>query len=403
MSGKKVSIFILIIIVLAVLAYLAYRFTITPALHTGEFETAIVNRGSVIDFVPAQGVVQPGSEVLLLSPEASIIKEIISEPGSHVEAGEAIMKLDPDPILNQIESIKDQLQMKENSLQKTILNARSIRVDIEYNVEVKKLKITSLKSELADQGQLLEVGGISPAKVEQTKQQLVLAEKDLENILEKNSIRLEQLNTDLEGLKLQIKIQQKELDSKENLLKRMVIRAPSAGIILQVHGKKGERVNNHKLLVRMSDLSAYKIAGSIEDKFAGIIETGKTIYVIIGNERLDGQVGNISPEVINNKIEFDVFLKQNNHSKLIPNMSLELMVVNAQKDSILRIKSGPALSNDEEIDVYFIKSNIAKRRKITTGLMGSEYIEIISGAREGDKIIISEIPLFRNIEEIEIQ
>jgi len=403
MSGKKVSIFILIIIVLAVLAYLAYRFTITPALHTGEFETAIVNRGSVIDFVPAQGVVQPGSEVLLLSPEASIIKEIISEPGSHVEAGEAIMKLDPDPILNQIESIKDQLQMKENSLQKTILNARSIRVDIEYNVEVKKLKITSLKSELADQGQLLEVGGISPAKVEQTKQQLVLAEKDLENILEKNSIRLEQLNTDLEGLKLQIKIQQKELDSKENLLKRMVIRAPSAGIILQVHGKKGERVNNHKLLVRMSDLSAYKIAGSIEDKFAGIIETGKTIYVIIGNERLDGQVGNISPEVINNKIEFDVFLKQNNHSKLIPNMSLELMVVNAQKDSILRIKSGPALINDEEIDVYFIKSNIAKRRKITTGLMGSEYIEIISGAREGDKIIISEIPLFRNIEEIEIQ
>ena len=403
MSGKKITILVLIVIVLAVLAYLAYRFTVTPALHTGEFETAVVDRGSVIDFVPAQGIVQPGSEVLLLSPEASIIKEIISEPGSHVEAGEAIMKLDPDPIHNQIESLKDQLQMKENSLQKTMLNARSTRVDIDYNVEVKKLKITSLKSELADQEQLLEVGGISPAKVEQTKQQLVLAEKDLDNILEKNSIRLEQLNTDLEGLKLQIKIQQKDLDSKENLLKRMVIRAPSAGIILQVNGKKGERVSNHKLLVRMSDLSAYKIAGSIEDKFARIIETGKTIYALIDNELLEGQVGNISPEVINNKIEFDVFLKQNNHSKLIPNMSLELMVVNAQKDSILRIKSGPALSNDEEISVYFIKSNIAKRRKITTGLMGSEYIEIISGAKESDKIIISEIPLFRNIEEIEIQ
>ena len=403
MSGKKISIFVLIAIVLVALAYLAYRLTITPSLHAGEFETAVVNRGSVIDFVPAQGIIQPGSEVLLLSPEASIIKEIISEPGSHVEAGETIMTLDPDPILNQIESLKDQLQVKENSLQKNMLNARSIRVDIEYNVEVKKLKIVSLKSELADQKQLLEVGGISPAKVDQTKQQLVLAEKDLENILEKNSIKLEHLNTDLEGLKLQIKIQQKELDSKEDLLKRMVIRAPSAGIILQVHGKKGERVSKHKLLVRMSDLSAYKIEGSIDDKLAGIIETGKTIYALIDDERLDGQIGNISPEVINNRIEFDVFLKQSNHSKLIPNMSLELMVVNAQKDSILRIKSGPALSNDEEINVYFIKSNVAKRGKIITGLMGSEYIEIISGAKEGDKIIISEIPVFRNIEEIEIQ
>lgn len=403
MSGKKAIVFILIASGLAVLVYLVYRFTLTPALHSGEFETATVERGSVIEFVPAKGVVQPGSEVLLLSPEASIIKEIVREPGSHVDAGESIMMLDPKPILDQIESLKDQLQVKENSLQKNVLNARSTRVDLEYNVEVKKLKIASLKSELADQEQLLQVGGISPAKFDQTKQELVLAEKDLETSMEKNSIRLEQLNTDYEGLKLQISIQEKELTSKEDLLKRMVIRAPSSGIILQIYGKKGERVSNHKLLVKMSDLSAYKIEGSIDDKLAGMIETGKAVFALIDNEKLYGQIGNISPEVVNNRIEFDIFLEQSNHDKLLPNMSIELMVVNAQKDSVLRVKSGPALIKGDEIEVYIIESGVAKRKRITTGLKGSECIEIISGVKEGDQMIISDISVFRNIEEIDIQ
>ena len=403
MSGKKAIVFILIASGIAILVYLVYRFTLTPALQSGEFETATVERGSVIEFVPAQGVVQPGSEVLLLSPEASIIKEIVREPGSHVNTGESIMILDPKPILDQIESLKDQLQVKENSLQKNVLNARSTRVDLEYNVEVKKLKIVSLKSELADQEQLLQVGGISPAKFDHTKQELVLAEKDLETSMEKNSIRLEQLNTDYEGLKLQINIQEKELTSIEDLLKRMVIRAPSSGIILQVYGKKGERVSNHKLLVKMSDLSAYKIEGSIDDKLAGMIETGKTVYALIDNERLYGQIGKISPEVVNNRIEFDIFLEQSNHNKLLPNMSIDLMVVNAQKDSVLRVKSGPALIKGDEIEVYMIESGVAKRTRITTGLKGSDCIEIISGAKEGDQMIISDISVFRNIEEIDIQ
>lgn len=403
MSGKKIIVAVLVVIVLAVLAYFVYRYTLTPSLQTGDFETAFVDRGSVTESLPAQGVVQPGSEVLILSPAASIIKEIISEPGSHVEAGEQIIVLDPEPILNQIENIKDQLEVKENSLQKNLLNARSTRVDLEYNVEVKKLKIVSLKSELADQEQLLQVGGISPAKFDQTKQELVLAEKDLETIMEKNSIRLEQLNADYEGLKLQIEIQEKNLNATKDLLKRMIIRAPSSGIILQVYGKKGERVSNHKLLVKMSDLSAFKIEGTIEDSYAGILETGKTVYALIDNDRLYGQIGNISPEVVNNQIEFDVFLEQSNHNKLLPNMSIELMVVNAHKDSVLRVNIGPALSKAEEMEVFLIKSGVAKRKKITTGLLGAEHVEIVSGVNEGDQIIISDISVFRNIEEIDIQ
>lgn len=404
MSNKKVVYIAITAIVLGILIFFIYKLMSITTLKSGNFETAVVERGTVIDYISAKGVVQPGSEVLLLCPEASVIKEIVKEPGSHVEAGATIIKLDPKPIQTQIDNLKDQLEVKHNNLQKNILNARSVRIDLEYNVEVKKLKIASLKAKLADQQQLLDVGGISPSKIDQTKQELVLAEKDLQKVQEKNSIRLEQLKADLEGLKLQISIQEKELSEKQDLLNKMIVRAPSAGIILQIYGKKGERVSKHALLVKMSDLSAFKIEGSIEDKLAGEVKTGTKVYAVIDNIKLAGQIGNISPEVVNNRVEFDVFLQKNDDSKLLPNLNVDLMVVKAERDSVLRIKKGPAFNKSvQEFDVYVIKSRTAKRTRVVTGLKGNDYVEIVSGLKEGDKVIISDIPVFRNIDEIMIQ
>ncbi len=404
MLNRKALYIAVTAIVVVILILFIYKLLSITTLKSGNFETGVVDRGTVIDFIPAKGVVQPGSEVLLLCPEASVIKEIVKEPGSHVEAGEAIIKLDPKPIQTQIDDLKDQLEVKHNNLQKNILNARSVKIDLEYNVEVKKLKIASLKANLADQQQLLDVGGISPSKIDKTKQELVLAEKDLQMVQEKNSIRLEQLKADLEGLKLQISIQEKELAEKEDLLKKMIVRAPSAGIILQIYGKKGERVSKHALLVKMSDLSAFKIEGSIEDKLVGDIKTGTKVYALIDTAKLAGQIGNISPEVVNNRVEFDVFLQKNDDKKLLPNLNVDLMVVRAERDSVLRIKKGPALEKSvNEFDVYVVKSRTARRTRITTGLKGNEYIEIVSGLKEGDEVIISDIPVFRDIDEIVIQ
>jgi HlyD family secretion protein len=285
-----------------------------------------------------------------------------------------------------------------------MLNARSVKIDLEYNVEVKKLKIASLKAKLADQQQLLDVGGISPSKIDQTKQEIVLAEKDLQTVQEKNKIKLEQLKAEQEGLKLQIGIQEKELAEKEELLKKMIVRAPSSGIILKIYGNKGERVNKHALLVKMSDLSAFKIEGTVDEKLASEIETGTKVYAIVENTKLPGQIGNISPEVVNNKIEFDVFLKDNSDRRLLPNMNVDLMIVRAEKDSVLRVKNGPALNRGtDKLDVYVVKSRLAERTTIQVGLRGKDHVEILSGVKEGDEIIISDIPVFSDIKEIVIQ
>jgi len=357
--------------------------------------------GRVIRSFPGQGVVEPQSEVIILSPASSIIKEILKEVGSHVDAGEPIIILDPTPIQNEIDNIRDQLEVKQNALHKNQLNARSVKVDLDYNVQVKNLAIASLKSELADQEQLLEVGGISPARFEKTKQELELAEKDLIMLKEKNSIRLQQLEADEQGLRLQIEMQEKELAAMEQALSKMIIRAPSAGIILSIRGKVGEKVNSDRLLVEMSDLTNFKVQGTVEDDFSEDVKTGTRVYVNIDAEKLPGVVGTVSPVIRDRMIEFDVHLRESNHYKLRPNLNVDLEIVRAERDSVLRIPNGPVIGRGNDHSVYVLRNGKAELRQIKTGLKTEEYVEIVEGLREGEQVVLSAVSSPEEIAELD--
>ncbi len=386
----------------AVIAAIIWKNPLTPSVKSGTLETAKVDFGPVIKTVPAKGIVEPENEVLLLSPASSIIISIQNGVGSKVEKGDVILKLDDSPVRDKIEEIEDQIEVKNNNLDKTLLNATNIRVDLDYNIEVKKLKITSIKSEIVDQEQLLEVGGISPAKFEKTKQELTLAEKDLETVQAKNNIRLKQLATEEKGLRLQIEIQRKQLNQQKELLNKMVIRAPSSGIILEINGQEGEKVNTDRLLVRMSDLTTFKLRATIEDSHANVTKTGRGVYAIIDGQKLSGKIGTISPTIKDGNIEFDVFLDQSNFSKLRPNMSVDLQVIESKRDSVLRIKKGPAFGKTNTHVIYLKKSNKALLRELKTGLSGNEYFEIEEGAKPGDELIISDISSLRKLEEVDL-
>lgn len=402
---KKTAIYVSAILIIALMifaAYYTFRYIIPTRLEKDDFSITRVDRGIVMKLVDAEGIVEPENEVLLRSYTDGVIKRIINSPGSHVKPGEIILLMDTEPISKEIENAEDQIEVMRNNLHKNRLNARSTRVDLDYNVEMKKLKIASIESELADQKQLLDVGGISPAKIAKTEQELVLARKDLETTLEKNSIRLKQLDAEEEGMLLQIKMKEKELEDKKSALNEMVIKAPSAGIVLNIYGKEGEKFRSGDLIVQMSDLTSFKINGSIDERFAEFIKTGGEVFASIDRVLFPGQIGRIKPVIENNRVNFDVYLEESSNPKLIPNLKLGLHVVTSMVDSTLRVQKGDALKESGKQNVFVVEENKAVRQEVNLGLVGSEYIEVISGLQEGMEVIRSDVSSFRHMKEVEI-
>jgi HlyD family secretion protein len=403
MSKKKYFLLALIALIVVVIFLYLFRRVGNSTLITGEYETSTVDRGTVYKTEETTGIVQPANEVIILCPGSSVIKKISKKPGSYVSTGDTILTLDPEPVENQIEKLTDQLNIMQNDLDKNRLNARGIQVDLDFDLQVKKLRIASLKSDVESEEELLKVGGISPSKVEKTKQELTLAEQDLKTTNEKNSIRLKQLEIEEAGILLKIDIQKKELERNHELLRKMIVRAPSSGIILTMQGSEGEKVNTDVLLVRMSDLSVLKIKASIGIKKVGLIKTGGIVYAIVENEKVLGTIGDIKPLANDEKIEFDVFLDENKHSKLIPNQKVEVLIVTEQAANVLRLKRGDLITKNKKQYVYVLDQDKAVRRRIETGLSDMEYIEVLSGLQEGERVIISASAAFRHMQEINIK
>lgn len=404
MKNKKGLLIAVLILSALLFLFILFRMTGIPTFLTTNsknYQTSIVDRGQVFIPLDATGTVEPENEVILLSPQTSIIRKINKEPGSRVKKGEVIIELDPEATRAEIEQITDQLEVKSNSLERSKLEGQMAHIDLDYNVEVKKLKITSIKAQLADEEQLLSVGGISSAKIDETKQNLVLAEKDLDVVQEKNAIRIKQMKTEETGLDLQIDIQKKQLADKIQTMSKLDIKAPSDGIILSIAGKEGEKVGTDKMLISMSDLTTFKIKGLIDEKLSEQVKTGNPVFVLSENEKLAGIIGNVTPTVAENKIQFNVHLENSNNSRLIPNQAVKLLVLKSVKNNVLRISSDNNFKANSEQTVYILDSGKVVPKQVYFGIKGNEYLEVISGLNEGEKVLLTDSPFSWSTKKIE--
>jgi HlyD family secretion protein len=355
-------------------------------------KTYTVTKGMVFKGVEAHGEVAAENEVLLLCPYTSKIERILRLPGSNVKKGEVILSLDASGIEEQIETLNDQLEMLNNNLLKLTLSSQSVKIDMEHDVEVKKLRIVSLESELADLKALIEVGGTSKANIEKTEQELVLAKKELNRATKKHRIRLEQLEADEAGLNLEIEMKEKQLDQALHTKDEMIITAPGKGVVLDVNARKGEIVNKNHVLVRISEHTRLKIKAEISDKYHNEIRNGGRVFALLDSTRLEGTIGNIKPVIEDDKIQFEVFLKNPQNDDIRVNKKVSLLVVTEERNNVLRLKNSLPQVYAKKDFCYTLHAGQVLQKNIRTGLIGHDYIEVVEGLDSGEVVIVSDIP-----------
>ncbi|HEX2919705.1 MAG TPA: HlyD family efflux transporter periplasmic adaptor subunit [Bacteroidales bacterium] len=391
-----------VLIMIIVAWTLIYGF-IKPDLKRSEIKTAIVERGDVYSSITASGIVEAEYMNTLLAPFSAKIIKIRKPSGSRVHKGDTILILDQVSVSEELKNLKDQLALNMNSYRQSNLNVDNEQLELDYQLEVKKMNIANLETSLHEEEQLFAVGGTSEEKIRNIRQQLDLANKELTLALNQNKIRINKTEAELEALNLNIRIKERELAHGQKLYDDSWVIAPDDGVIIRINGREGQSVITGQEMVTLSDLSTYKLTGKISDSNADKLQTNGKVIAVSNKIRIAGTIGNIRPEIENGMIKFDVFLEQNNHPDLHPNLSMELQVVTGEKAGVLRLPDGPFFDGSKQIDVFVVEGNNAYKKKVTTGLNNFEYVEIASGLEEGDEVIISDVSKVNHLETIKIK
>jgi len=399
---KKILPVVLIFGTIAV-GYYFLKTTLQKTGKSADFHIVQVERGNIKQTLSAAGTVIAATERVINSPVSTEIESVLLSTGTDVKKGDLILKLDKEYTSLEYEKLQDELSLRRNNIDKLKLQFDKDLRDLDYQDQIKALQLSELRTQVADQKRLLDIGGATAEEVEGATLQLSIAEiekKVIENELEyKRSVN----TTDKKGLQLEIDIQVKRLRELKRKLGETQVTAPQAGVITWINEDIGKTVAEGEPLVKIANLNKFKIEATTSDRNSGQLQIGLPVEVRIGKDKIKGQISRILPEIINNTVKFYVSLEDEGNDKLRPNLRTEINIIAGESNDVLRAKRGTGLKGTSAQYLYKVVGNEAIKVSVRKGMTSSEYFEIKDGLNEGDKLIVSETKAYEHMDSFIIE
>ncbi|GAB4414760.1 MAG: efflux RND transporter periplasmic adaptor subunit [Bacteroidia bacterium] len=399
--GKRLLRIGLVVGAVALLAWGA-RALLKPSAEMGQFRFATVERGPVESAISATGRVIPAYEELLPAPITARLKQVLLRAGAQVRAGDAILVLDAEYVQLQYEQLKDELDLRKNNVTSLKLTFDKDLRDLELRDQIKDLQVTRLEAQLADAQQLQSVGGAPREEVRQAELALQIARLEKMQLANELAYRQAALTSDKRKLELEVQIQEKKLAELARKLRETTVSAPIEGVLTWVNEDIGKNIAEGEALVRLANLSGFRIGGSVADLYASRVQAGLPVRVRIDDRYLDGEIVSVAPEVVDNSLQFQVRLQDPSAAALRPAMQVELLIVTDRKEDALRVVNGPAFTGARVQDLFVVEGNVARKRAVRVGLNNVHYVELDGPLQPGERIIISDMRAYAHLDQIQL-
>jgi len=148
-------------------------------------------------------------------------------------------------------------------------------------------------------------------------------------------------------------------------------------------------------LLTVVDLSALEIEAQIPEVFAHDLAIGMPAEIADGAERYKGELSAVSPEVVNGQVVARVKFGDNKPAHLRQNQQLTTRILLDEHPNVLIVERGPFVDSGAGRVAYVVRNGIAERTAIQLGATSLNSVEIQSGLREGDRIVISGTDAFK--------
>ncbi|MCK5331749.1 MAG: HlyD family efflux transporter periplasmic adaptor subunit [Candidatus Marinimicrobia bacterium] len=393
----------MIIILIIIIGFFSLRSILTPSLEKSKIIIATAERSRIEDAISASGTVIPAFEQVITSPIKSTVVEVYHQAGEKVAAGSAILKLNKEFVHLELERLEDELKLHQNTKVQLNLALERNRTELQAQHDIKKLSLELLLSKLNQAEHLYEIGAGSKDHLDQARLNLEIARREL--VLLEKTIENEEktLRADIREIDLKIGIQEKSIEEIERQLELADIRADRDGVITWVNENIGATIQPGEIVARIADLTSYKVEGRISDIHISRLKLGAPVRVRINQRDLVGAITGIKPTIKSGTITFYIELAEKTDQDLRSNLRVDVFVITAYKDNIIRVKNGPFINGPGVQDIFIVVGDKAIRKTVRIGATNLDFVEIENEIEAGDRIIISDMEKYKHLDTIVIR
>lgn len=366
-----------------------------------QFSTA--ERGAIELTINTSGVVAPAIEEAVVSPISSRLLQVFHKHGDSVEQGTPLLQLDLLTTQSSYEKLKDQLQMRVlEGEQREAQNASNLS-NMQMNLKVMDMQIDQKRIELKNAIRLDSLGGGTAGTVRQVEMNLKVAELEREQLKLKITNEQRIANAQRNVKALEVQIAQKNLAEIEKVLREARIQAPRTGILTFINSQVGSQVSAGQQLAIVSDLTQFRIDGEFPDGYASRVSTGTPVLIKVGSHQLNGQVTRIAPASKNGTLGCTVQILDSVVTGLRSGLKVELYLQTAKKHDVVRIGHAAFYKKPGNYNLWVREGDYLRKREVVLGEASYQYIEVARGLKEGEQVVLTDLPQYKNETELKLR
>ena len=364
-----------------------------------------VKRGDMIVQVRGLGTLTPEDIRWIPATTQGRVEKIILRPGTAVKPNDVILELTNPTLEQQLQDAQLKLAGAEAGLANTkvqlnndLLQSRATAAQIEADYNKARMQY-QMNQKLADD-QL-----VSALQLEQSK-------VDADQLAVRNQIAKDQLASKAESMRAQLAVQQSAVDQAIAFLRltqqqkdELKVRAGLEGMLQLVPVEVGQQVAPGTNLARVANPQRLKAEIKIAETQAKDIQLGQKAEVDTRNGVVQGRVARIDPSVINGTRTVDVTLIGDLPRGAVPDLSVDGTIVLAQLHDIVYM-GRPAFGQDQStVGLFKIGPDgvTAERTQVKLGKSSVNTIEVLSGLKVGDQVILSDMSAYDSYERIRLK
>jgi multidrug efflux pump subunit AcrA (membrane-fusion protein) len=170
---------------------------------------------------------------------------------------------------------------------------------------------------------------------------------------------------------------------------------PMNGLVTQRWTDKGSQVGEKEKIITVSDMNSLVIKAEVNEKYYEAIKKGKKLPIILNaypNDTLTGSINLVYPQIdpVTRSVKFDIKIL-NFHKSLLPGMMASIKIPVSEKEDAIVVPEHAVLTSSDNKNFLFIinSDSVALKRMVQTGISSGNKLEIITGIKKNEKVIVS--------------
>jgi HlyD family secretion protein len=202
-------------------------------------------------------------------------------------------------------------------------------------------------------------------------------------------LQLEMLRLDARSHRLARDGQAAFVEQLQRKTEQLQVRSPVTGQVAQIFATDGSLVARDAPIMSVVDLSALDLEAKLPQAMARGIPIGAIAEANLFGTNYQARVVSVSPEVVHGEVTTRLQFVGDQPTGLLQGQHVGVRVVLERRVNALMVPRGPFIEEFGGRLIYVVKNNQALRKPIRVGGVSSDSVEILSGLREGERVVIA--------------